>query len=63
MVLAVKLNVCPAHTGELLVNDGAPGTLNTVTLNVPAGPVHPATVAFTEYIPVANVLAPGIVGF
>ena len=62
-MLAVKLKVCPAHTGELLDKVGAPGTPNTVTLNVPAGPGHPATVAVTEYIPVANVEAPGMLGF
>ena len=62
-MLAVKLKVFPVHNGELLPNVGAPGIPNTVTLNVPAGPGQPATVAVTEYIPVANVDAPGIVGF
>ena len=48
IVLAVKLNVCPAHIGELAAAVGATGGMFTETLTVPADPVHPATVAVTE---------------
>ena len=61
--LAVKLSVWPAHKGELLPTVGVPGIGFTVTLMVPAELVQPATVENTEYVPVANVLAPARVGF
>ena len=48
MVLAVKLKVDPTHIGLLLPADGAAGIGLIVTAVVPAGPVHPATVAVTE---------------
>ena len=35
----------------------------TVVLNMPGRPVHPATVTYAEYTPLASVDAPGIVGF
>jgi hypothetical protein len=63
MKLAVKLSVCPVQIGELAPRLGGEGMPKTFTLNVPAGPVHPFTVAVTEYIPVARVVAPGMVGF
>ncbi len=47
-MLAVKFKVEPAQIGELLDAVGAAGTGLTVTETVPAGPVHPATVAVTE---------------
>ena len=55
--------VCPEQIGELLPATGADGIGLTVTLMVPFGPVHPATVALTVYTPDARVVAPGIVGF
>jgi hypothetical protein len=63
IVLAVKLSVLPAQIGELLAAVGAPGMGFTVTATVPAGPVHPATVAVTEYVPVAAVVAEAMLGF
>jgi formaldehyde-activating enzyme involved in methanogenesis len=63
IVDAVKFKVCPVHIGELLPKVGGDGIPNTLTLIVPAGPVQPAAVAVTEYIPVASVEAPGIEGF
>ena len=45
--LAVRFNVCPTHTGELLPAVGAIGAAVTVTETVPPGPVHPFTVAVT----------------
>ena len=48
MLLAVKFNVLPAQMGELLPAVGAAGMGFTVTVTVPAGPVHPPTVAVTE---------------
>jgi len=48
---------------ELLVAIGAGGISLMVTLVVPIGPSHPPTVTYTEYIPVANVVAPTMVGF
>ena len=61
--MADRLSVWPVHNGELLVKVGDAGFANTLTLVVPAGPVHPAMVAVTEYIPVASVLALVILGF
>lgn len=59
----MRLNVWPVHTGEFAVKLGAGGLPNTLTLNVPLGPVQPPTVALTEYIPVATVPAPVMEGF
>lgn len=42
------LRVDPAHTGEFDEATGAEGIGFTVTATVPAGPVHPFTVAVTE---------------
>src|ERR1043166_9596692 len=53
IVLAVKFNVEPAQIGELLPAVGAAGVWLTVTVTVPAEPVHPFTVAVTEYVPAA----------
>jgi hypothetical protein len=64
MVCAVKLKVCPVHKGEFAVSVGVGGFPSTLTLNVPVGPLQPAAeMAFTEYIPVASVLAPGMLVF
>ncbi len=41
----------------------ADGLRFTVTLAIPADPVHPLVVAVTEYIPDAAVVALGITGF
>jgi hypothetical protein len=63
MLLAVRFKVEPAQIGELLEAVGATGAGLTVTTVVPALPVQPPTVAVTEYVPLAAVVAPGIVGF
>jgi len=63
ILLAVKFKVLPAQIGELLPAVGAAGIALTVTVTVPAGPVHPATVAVTEYVPVAAVVAFAMEGF
>ena len=62
-MLAVKFKVDPAHKGELLVSVGATGVRFTTTVTVPKGPVHPATVAVTEYVPLAATVAFTIDGF
>ena len=63
VLLAVKLNVCPEHTVLLLPAIGAAGVAFIVTLVVPAVPVHPFSVAVTEYVPVAARVTLTIVGF
>jgi hypothetical protein len=47
-VVAVNVNVDPTQIGLLLPAVGAAGIGFTVTTTVPAGPVHPLTVAVTE---------------
>ena len=47
-LLAFKFKVLPAQSGLLLDAVGADGIGFTVTVTVPAGPVHPLTVAVTE---------------
>jgi hypothetical protein len=47
-VVADKVSVDPSHTGELEVTTAAAGIGFIVTLIVPAGPVHPPTIAETE---------------
>jgi hypothetical protein len=59
----VKLRVLPAQSVELLEAVGVPGIPLIVTLTVPAALAHPFTVWVTEYIPVARVVAPTMVGF
>ena len=61
--LAVRFNAVPVHTGELLPAVGETGAVFTLTATIPAALVHPATVTVIEYVPVANAVAPGIVGF
>ena len=63
MALAVKFNVCPVQIAELEPAVGAAGIGFTVTVVVPAGLVHPFTVAVTEYTPDAAVVAEATVGF
>jgi hypothetical protein len=63
VLLAPRLMFCPAHIGEFAVAVGAAGIGFTTTATVPAGPVHPAAVAVTEYTPAATVPAEVIVGF
>jgi len=46
--VAVKLKSFPAQTGELLPTVGEAGIGFTVTETVPAGLVHPNSVAVTE---------------
>ena len=53
----------PAQIGELPLATGAEGMAFTMTDNVPAEPVQTFTVAVTEYVPVAAVVADDIVGF
>ena len=60
---AVKLNVCPEQTGELFPATGTEGGVFTITEVVPAGPVHPFSVAVTEYVPASEVAAATITGF
>ena len=63
IVLALSVSVDPTHIGELLVAAGAAGVVFTVTAVVPADPVHPATVAVTEYVPAAAVVTDDMLGF
>jgi hypothetical protein len=62
-VLAVRFRVELAQMGLLLPAVGAAGMGLTVTVTVPAGPVHPATVAVTEYVPLFTTCALVIEGF
>jgi hypothetical protein len=57
------LIVFPAQTGLLLEAVGVAGCGLTVTAIVPAALVHPATVAVTEYVPLAAIVAAGMEGF
>jgi hypothetical protein len=61
--LAVRFIVPPSHTGLLLPAVGVAGIGFTTTTVVPAGPVHPFTVALTLYVPAIAVVAFGMVGF
>jgi len=63
IVLAVRFIVPPSHTGLLLPAVGAAGIEFTTTTVVPAGPVHPFTVAVTLYVPAIAVDALGIEGY
>lgn len=63
MLVAVKESVAAVHMGELLPAVGATGIPLTVAETVPAEPVQLLTVAVTEYVPVAAVVAEGIMGF
>ena len=63
ILLAVRFSVLPAQIGLLLDAVGAAGIPFTVTRTVPAMPVQPATVAVTEYVPLAAVVAPAMLGF
>ena len=63
MVFDVKLSVYPVQMAELLPNVGVAGGGLIVTLVVPAVPVHPVTVAVTEYVPPFTVPTPPMVGF
>ena len=63
MLLAVRFNVDPTHTGPLFAAVGAEGVAFTVTVVVPAGPAQPATVAETEYTPAPARVIPAIDGF
>ena len=63
MLLAVKFNVVPAHTGPLLPAVGAAGDAFTVTVVVPADPAHPFIFAITEYTPAPARVIPAMDGF
>ena len=64
VLLADNDNVCPVQIG-LGVADavGAAGIGLIVTVTVPAGPVHPFSVAVTEYVPAFDEVAGDITGF
>ena len=53
----------PAHIGPFEETVGADGIAFTIIDVLPTGPVHPFTVALTEYTPEAFTAALGIVGF
>jgi hypothetical protein len=55
--------VPPAQYGPVFEAVGVAGAALTTTFVVPADEVHPATVIVTEYVPLAAVVAEGIVGF
>jgi len=59
----VRASVPPAQIGPLFAAVGVAGIALTVAVVVPAAEVQPATVTVTEYVPVASVVAAGIVGF
>ena len=63
MVPADNVNVLPAQIGELLLAVGVIGIAFTTTATVPAEPPQPLTVAITEYVPVAAVVAAEMLGF
>ena len=63
ITLAVRFKGEPAQTALLLPAVGATGIGLMITVVVPAAPVHPETVAVTEYVPAANIAALAIVGF
>jgi hypothetical protein len=61
--VVVNVIVLPTQTGLLLPGVGAAGIGFTTTVVVPNVLVQPATVAVTEYVPLAATVAPAIVGF
>ena len=60
---AVRFNVEPAQIGPLFPAVGAAGIAFTVATVVPATEAHPLTVTVTEYVPLAAVVALGMLGF
>lgn len=58
-----RFNVCPTHIGLLEDGAGVAGIGLTTTAVVPAGPVHPVTVAVTEYVPAPAAVMPVMDGF
>lgn len=62
-MLAVRFNAVPVQTGLLLLAVGAVGIGFTVTFVVAAILGHPLTIAVTEYVPLAAVVAAAIDGF
>ena len=63
MKLAVKFKSSPTHNGPLSPAVGADGVGLTTTVVVPAGLVHPLTVAVTLYNPAAARVTLVMVGF
>lgn len=59
----MRLIVCPTQIGLLLDGAGVAGIGLTTTVVVPNTLGHPATVAITEYVPLAATVAPAIDGF
>ena len=58
----MSTNVLPEQSGPLLVATGTSGVESTVTLTVLVIDTQPASVAYTEYIPDADVGIFGITG-
>jgi hypothetical protein len=63
IALAVRFNGVPAHTGLLLPAVGAEGGGLTITVTVPFGPVHPAFVTLTVYVPASANTELAMLGF
>ena len=63
MADAVNKRVFPTHKGLLLDATGGDGIGLTVTKIEPAGPVHPFTVAVTEYDPAPAIVILLMIGF
>ena len=61
--LAVSESEFPSQSGALLDAAGAAGVGLIVTTVVPAGPVHPFSLAVTEYVPLPAVEIAAITGF
>jgi hypothetical protein len=57
IALAVSERVVPEQTETLAGTIGAAVMVFTVTIVVPAEPVHPLTVAVTEYVPLIAAVA------
>jgi hypothetical protein len=59
----VRFKLLPKHKGELEETIGATGVESTNTTTVPAALTQELSVAVTEYVPDATVVAAVIVGF
>jgi hypothetical protein len=62
-VFAVRFRSSPSQIGLLDPRVKAAGVALIVTETVPAGPVHPFTVAVTLYVPASAAVTPVTVGF
>ena len=61
-MVALRLSVCPEHTGVLLPAEGEEGDELTTTEVVPAAPVHPFVVIVKEYDPASAEETPATEG-